>query len=112
MQDVFIAAAVRTPIGAFLGSLSSLSAPRLGALSIAEAISRARIPTEKIEQVVFGQVLQAGVGQAPARQAAIYASLPSSVGAVTVHKVCGSGMRAAYTPANNSNCLPPTVSLR
>jgi acetyl-CoA C-acetyltransferase len=92
--DVFIASAVRTPIGSFLGTLSELSAPQLGAAAIRAALQRAELPAQLVDQVYMGNVLSAGVGQAPARQAAIYAGLPESVPAVTVSKVCGSGLEA------------------
>ena len=81
-------------MGSFCGSLSSLSAPRLGSVSIKAAIEHAHISNDDVDEVIMGNVLSAGVGQAPARQAAIYAELPCSVGATTVNKVCGSGMKA------------------
>jgi len=93
-QDVVIASAVRTPIGSFQGALASLSAPRLGAVAVKEAVKRAGAQPEQIERVIMGNVLSGGMGQAPARQAVIYAELPVSVGAVTVNKVCGSGLQA------------------
>ncbi|MFH1050137.1 MAG: thiolase family protein [bacterium] len=93
MSSVIISA-VRTPIGAFMGSLSSLSAPKLGAVVIAEAIKRAGIKNEDVDEVIMGNVLQAGIGQAPARQAAIYAGLPNSVPCMTINKVCGSGLKS------------------
>jgi acetyl-CoA C-acetyltransferase len=89
-----ILSAVRTPIGAFMGSLSSLPSPRLGAIVIAEAIKRAGIKNEDISEVIMGNVLTGGVGQAPARQAAIYAGLPDSVPCMTIDKVCGSGLKS------------------
>jgi acetyl-CoA C-acetyltransferase len=93
--DPVILSAVRTPIGRFQGGLSTLAAPRLGAIAIQAAVQRARLsnPAE-IDEVLMGQVVQAGCGQAPARQAAIFAGLPASVGAVTINKVCGSGMKS------------------
>ncbi|MDP6946013.1 MAG: acetyl-CoA C-acetyltransferase [Myxococcota bacterium] len=93
MREVVIASAARTPIGSFNGALSSLSAPRLGAVAIKAAVERAGVPPEQIDEVLMGCVLQAGLGQAPARQAMRYAGLPDSVGATTVHKVCGSGLK-------------------
>src|SRR5690606_31669987 len=90
---VVIVSAARTPIGSFGGALSSLTAPQLGAVAIAEALRRAKIEGAAVDEVLMGCVLPAGVGQAPARQAAIRAGLPSSVGAVTVNKVCGSGLK-------------------
>ena len=100
MQDVMILSAKRTPIGSFLGSLSAVSAANLGAASIKAAVDSAGIKPEDVEHVIMGNVLQAGQGQAPARQAAIYAGLPKSTGAVTLHKVCGSGMRTVMDAAN------------
>jgi acetyl-CoA C-acetyltransferase len=93
-QDVFIASAVRTAIGSFLGTLSELTAPQLGAAAIRAALERAKLAASAVDQVYMGNVLSAGVGQAPARQAAILAGLPESVPAVTVSKVCGSGLEA------------------
>jgi acetyl-CoA C-acetyltransferase len=99
-QDVFILSAARTPIGSFLGSLSTLPAHALGAAAIKSAVERAEIPAARVEHVWMGNVLQAGQGQAPARQALLAAGLPKSTGAVTLHKVCGSGMRAVMDAAN------------
>ncbi|MEO8481028.1 MAG: thiolase family protein [Acidobacteriota bacterium] len=93
-MDIVILAAVRTPIGSFQGALSSVPAPRLGAAAIRGALERGGLPAEQVTDVAMGNVLQAGLGQAPARQAGIHAGLPASVRAVTVHKVCGSGMQA------------------
>ncbi len=89
-----IVGAARTPIGKFLGALSPLSAPELGAIAIREALKRSRVPAEDVNEVIMGHVIQGGTGQAPARQAALKAGLPSSVSAVTVNKVCGSGLKA------------------
>jgi acetyl-CoA C-acetyltransferase len=94
MHEVVILSACRTPIGAFGGTLSTVPAPRLGALVIEEALKRARVPKELVNEVIMGNVLTAGEGQAPARQAAIYAGLPVSVECLTVNKVCGSGLKA------------------
>ncbi len=94
MRDVVIAGACRTPIGSFQGTLSSIPAPRLGAIVIAEAVRRAGIPPAAVHEVIMGNVIQAGVGQAPARQASRFAGLPDSVECVTVNKVCGSGLKA------------------
>ena len=91
---VYVVAAARTPIGAFLGSLSSVRAPDLGATAIKGALARAKLAPAAVQEVFMGNVLSAGVGQAPARQAAIYAGLPDTVPATTVSKVCGSGMQA------------------
>lgn len=100
MNDVVILEARRTPIGSFLGQLASLSAPQLAAPVIKCVVEGAQIDPASIDQVIMGNVLQAGIGQAPARQAAIYGGLPSRVGAITVHKVCGSGLRAIMDAAN------------
>jgi acetyl-CoA C-acetyltransferase len=100
MNDVLILSAARTPIGSFLGSLSSLDAPRLGSIAIKTALERAETAPDLVEHVWFGNVLQAGIGQAPARQAALGAGLPKGTGCVTVHKVCGSGLRAVMDGAN------------
>lgn len=98
-SSVFIVSAVRTPIGAYLGSLATLSAPKLGAEAVRAAVARAGISPEAVEQVFLGNVLSAGIGQAPARQAAIYAGLPVHVPATTVSKVCGSGLEAVVLGA-------------
>ncbi len=99
-----ILSAVRTPIGAFQGALSALPAPRLGAAALAGAIQRAGLEPDQLDQVYLGNVLTAGVGQAPARQAVLAAGCPPATGAVTVGKVCGSGMRAVMTAANDLRC--------
>jgi len=93
-MDIVILSATRTPIGSFQGALAASPAPWLGATAIRGAIAASGVPVERVTDVCMGNVLQAGLGQAPARQAVIYAGLPSSVRAVTVHKVCGSGMQA------------------
>src|SRR5215204_2400945 len=89
-----IVSAARTPIGKFLGGLSMLAAPELGGIAIREAVRRAGISVDDIEEVIMGNVIQGGVGQAPARQAALKGGIPSSVSAVTVNKVCGSGLKS------------------
>ena len=98
-MDAFILSAARTPIGKFLGGLADLPAPRLGAAAIAEAIKRAGVPPAQVEEVIMGNVVQAGVGQAPARQAALFAGLPDTVAAFAVNKVCGSGLKAVMLAA-------------
>jgi acetyl-CoA C-acetyltransferase len=90
----YILSAARTPIGAFMGSLSTLSAPHLGAVAIKAAVEKAGINKDAVQEVIMGNVLTAGVGQAPARQASIYAGLPQSVECMTINKVCGSGLKA------------------
>jgi acetyl-CoA C-acetyltransferase len=99
LNDVVIVGAARTPIGAFQGALSSLPAPRLGAVVIKAALERAGVAPDQVKTVFMGQVLQGGVGQAPARQAALYAGLPKSTPCVTVNKVCGSGLEAVIEAA-------------
>ncbi len=104
MQEVVILSAARTPIGAFQGSLAPLSAPELGARALAGVFERARVSPGDVQQVYMGCVLPAGLGQAPARKAAIGAGCPTSTGALTLNKVCGSGMRAVMTAANDLRC--------
>ncbi len=99
MNEVVIASACRTPIGAFRGTLSSLSAPRLGAIAIREAMKRSGLTDDEVNEVIMGNVISAGVGQAPARQAALFAGLPKSVECLTVNKVCGSGLKAVMLAA-------------
>jgi len=94
-----IVAAARTPIGRFLGGLAPLTAPQLGAIAIKAAIERAGIPASEVQEVIMGQVLQAGAGQAPARQAQLLAGVPASVSALTINKVCGSGLKAVMLAA-------------
>ena len=94
-----IVSAVRTPIGRYLGGLSSFTAPQLGAMVIREAIARAGIEGTSVEDVIMGQVVQGGSGQAPARQAMIHAGLPGTIPALTINKVCGSGLKAVMLAA-------------
>jgi acetyl-CoA C-acetyltransferase len=95
MSDpIVIVSVARTPMGGFQGDFNSLTAPQLGATAIKAAVERAGIKPEQVEEVVFGNVLQAGVGQAPARQAALGAGLPLSAGCTTIHKVCGSALKS------------------
>jgi len=94
MRDVVIVSSCRTPIGSFLGTLASIPAPRLGAIVIEDAIRRANLQKSDIQEVIMGNVLTAGIGQAPARQAALAAGLPESVECMTINKVCGSGLKA------------------
>jgi len=98
-REVVIAGAARTPIGSFLGSLAPLPAPRLGAVAIRAALQRAGVDLAHVDEVVMGNVLQAGEGQAPARQAARFAGLPDGVPAWTLNKVCGSGLKAVISGA-------------
>jgi len=101
MKEVYIVAAVRTPMGSFGGSLSDVPATRLGAAAIKGAIEKAGLPAEAVNEVYMGCVLQAGLGQAPARQAATFAGLPSKVQCTTVNKVCASGMKAVALAAQS-----------
>ena len=110
MKEVYIVSAVRTPIGSFLGSLSTVSAPMLGAAAIKGAIEKANISVDVVDEVFMGNVLQANVGQAPARQAAIFAGLNTSVPATTINKVCASGMKsislgAASIMTGDNDCV-------
>jgi acetyl-CoA C-acetyltransferase len=99
MAEAFILAAVRTPIGKYLGGLAEVPAPELGAVALAEALRRAKAPAAQVDEVIMGNVLQAGVGQNPARQAALKAGLPDTIAAFTVNKVCGSGLKAVMLAA-------------
>jgi acetyl-CoA C-acetyltransferase len=98
-RDAVIVSAVRIPTGNFLGSLSSFTAPQLGAMVIKEAVKRAGTDPQEVQEVIMGQVLQGGCGQAPARQAAIHAGVPPEAGAMTINKVCGSGLKAVELAA-------------
>src|ERR1700679_106559 len=99
LPPIYIVSAARTPIGAFLGSLANVTAPNLGAAAIRGALSRAKLAPELIGEVFMGNVLSAGIGQAPARQAMSHAGLPNPVAATTVGKVCGSGLQAVVLGA-------------
>lgn len=99
VEEVFIVSGVRTPIGSFNGSLSTFKATELGAMVITEAIRRAGLAKEQVDEVIMGNVLPAGLGQNPARQAILKAGLPYEVGAITVNKVCGSGLKAVMLAA-------------
>jgi len=99
MSDAVILSAVRTPIGRFQGGLASVPAPRLGSVAIAEAVRRAGVSGDQVDEVYMGIILTAGLGQAPARQAAIAAGLPTTVPATTINKMCGSGLKAVMLAA-------------
>ncbi len=101
MKEVVIVSAVRTPIGSFMGSLSSVPAPKLGATAIKGALEKAGVDAKEVNEVFMGNVLQAGLGQAPARQAAMFAGLEDSVPCTTVNKVCASGMKAIMLGAQS-----------
>lgn len=94
MADAYLLGGCRTPIGKFLGGLAGVPAPRLGAAAIAEALRRTGISLKSVDEVILGEILTAGVGQAPARQAALAAGLPPTVAALTINKMCGSGLKA------------------
>jgi len=104
MKEVVIVSAVRTPVGSFLGALSSVTAPTLGSIVIQEAIKRANIKPEDVSEVIMGCVLPAGMGQAPARQASIYAGVPESVPCLTINKVCGSGLKSVMLADQAIKC--------
>ncbi len=101
MNDAYLLSAVRTPIGGFRGALAHRTAPELGAVALRAAVERARVPLESVEQVILGNVVAAGLGQAPARQAGLGAGLPPTHGALTVNKVCGSGLMAVALAAQS-----------
>ena len=104
MSDAFILSACRTPLGKYRGSLSSLTSTELGAIAVREAVARAGVVPADVDEVIMGNVLSAGVGQAPARQAALGAGLPPTVAALTVNKVCGSGLKAVMLAAQGVRC--------
>ncbi len=104
MPSSYLISGARTPIGSFLGGLSSVSAPALGAVAIQAAISRAKIAVGDVDEVIMGNVIGAGVGQAPARQAAIAAGLPNTIAALTINKVCGSGLKAVMLADQAIRC--------
>lgn len=99
-REVVIVSACRTPVGRFLGGLSTIPAPHLGAIAVKEAVRRAGVAPESINEVLMGCVVPAGQGQAPARQAAIHAGLPHTVGATTINKICGSGLKTVMMAAD------------
>ncbi len=101
MKEVVIVSAVRTPIGSFMGALAGISAPKLGAVAIKNALGRIHLSPNDVDEVLMGNVVQAGTGQAPARQAAIYAGIPDTVPCTTVNKVCASGMKAVMQAAQS-----------
>ena len=101
MKEVVVVSAVRTPIGSFMGALSTVPAPKLGAAAIKGALDRIGLDPGLVDEVLMGHVVQAGSGQAPARQAALYAGLPNTVPCTTVNKVCASGMKAIMQAAQS-----------
>src|SRR5207302_10389685 len=110
MEEVVIISGVRTPIGKFQGALEPLSAPQLGAIAVREAVKRAQLDPKQVDECIMGLVVAAGLGQNPARQAALSGGIPPHVGAMTINKVCGSGLKAVALAAQaiqtgNSNIV-------
>lgn len=101
MENVVIVSSVRTPVASFQGGFASVAAPKLGAVAIKEAITRAGVSADEIDECIMGEVLTAGVGQAPARQAALYAGLKNSTPCMTINKVCGSGLKAVMLASDS-----------
>jgi acetyl-CoA C-acetyltransferase len=99
MSNAVLLSAARTPIGKYLGGLAEVPAPQLGAVAVAEALRRGNVPAGRVDEVILGQVIQAGTGQNPARQVALKAGLPDTIAAVTINKVCGSGLKAVMLAA-------------
>jgi acetyl-CoA C-acetyltransferase len=104
MKNPVLVSAVRVPTGRFLGALAPITAPRLGALVVAEALRRAGLPPDRVDEVILGNVVGAGLGQNPARQAAIHGGIPDSVPALTINKVCGSGLKAVVLATQAIKC--------
>lgn len=111
MEKIVIVSAQRTPVGSFQGQLSTLAAPRLGAIAIKSALEKANVKPTEIDEVIMGEVLTAGVGQAPARQAAIYAGIINSAVCMTINKVCGSGLKAVMLAADSLRLGHTTVAV-
>src|SRR5262245_26682961 len=108
-NEIYIRGAARTPIGKMMGGLAAVPAPRLGAVAIKAAIERAQVDPKDVDEVIMGQVIQAGVGQAPARQASIAAGIPTSANATTLNKVCASGLEAINQAAHSIRAGDSTV---
>src|ERR1051325_3833687 len=104
IKDVYLTGGVRTAIGGFCGAFESVPAPALGSVVIKAALARANLPADQVDEVIFGNVVSAGLGQNVARQAAIGAGLNASIGATTVSKVCGSGLKAVMLAAQAIQC--------
>ena len=109
---VILKGGVRPPIGRFLGGLSSLSAPELGAIAVRAALDRSSVDVADIDEVIMGNVVSAGAGQAPARQAAVNGGVPATVSAVTINKVCGSGLKAVMLAAQSIKLATSASSSR
>src|SRR5579884_3201797 len=99
LEQPVIISGVRTPVGKFQGSLSDFSAPQLGAIVVREAVNRAKLDPNQVNECIMGNVVQAGLGQNPARQAAIFGGLAPATGAMTINKVCGSGLKSVALAA-------------
>src|SRR5437588_3833265 len=108
-NDIYILGAARTPIGKMMGSLASIPSPQLGSIAIRAALERSHMDPERVDEVILGQVIQAGVGQAPARQASIAAGIPTSANATTLNKVCASGLEAINQAAHSIRAGDSTV---
>ncbi|MBC7371465.1 MAG: thiolase family protein [Bdellovibrionaceae bacterium] len=111
MENVVIVSAVRTPVAAFQGALSTVPAPKLGAAAIKEALLRAKVNPDEVDECIMGEVLTAGVGQAPARQAALYAGLNNSTVCMTINKVCGSGLKAVMLAVDSLQLGNSTIAV-
>ena len=107
LDDVVIISGCRTPVGKFQGSLSAFTAPQLGAIVVREAVKRAGLDPQQVDECIMGNVVSAGLGQNPARQAAIYGGLSPEVGAMTINKVCGSGLKAVALAAQATSGVEP-----
>ena len=103
-KEIVIVSMARTPIGSFMGTLSSIPAPKLGAVAIKGALEKINLSGDKVDEVFMGNVLSAGLGQAPARQAAIFAGIPDTVPCTTTNKVCSSGMKSVIIAAQAIQC--------
>src|SRR5678809_1329137 len=101
LKQVYLAGGVRTPIGTFGGAFAEVPAPKLGAAAIKTALQRSGVPADQIDEVIFGNVVSAGLGQNVARQCSLGAGLPNTIGATTVNKVCGSGLKAVMLAAQS-----------
>lgn len=111
MENVVIVSSVRTPVASFQGGFGAVPAPKLGAAAIKEALTRANVSPNEIDEVIMGEVLTAGVGQAPARQAALYAGLSNNTPCMTINKVCGSGLKAVMLAADNIKLGNTTIAV-
>lgn len=111
MESVVILSSVRTPVGSFQGAFSTLPAPKLGAIAIKEALQKAGVKTDEVDECIMGEVLTAGVGQAPARQAALGAGLKNSTPCMTINKVCGSGLKSVMMAADNIRLGETTIAV-